>query len=49
MCGRQLNQQAIAQTALKLHVVYNGQHKKFYACDMKGESFRESWDFAMQI
>ena len=36
VCGRrQLNQQAIAQTALKFHVVYNANTKK-------AESFRES-------
>ena len=41
-CGRcQLDQQAISQTGLKLCAVYNT-NTKFYACDMKGESFHKS-------
>ena len=41
-CGWcQLDQQATAQTALKLHVCIIPT-QRFYACDMKGESFRGS-------
>ena len=39
MCGlchlTLLDKQAIVQTSLKLHVVYNTNTKLFYACDMK--------------